>query len=80
MVIPGLVDIHFHGCVGSDFCDATLEAVEKMAEYEKEHGIAAICPATMTLPKQRLMEICKNAKEYKDIQMNTKSLEKIMNR
>ena len=46
------------------------------AEYEKEHGIAAICPATMTLPKQRLMEICKNAKEYKDIQMNTKSLEK----
>lgn len=76
MVIPGLVDIHFHGCVGSDFCDATLEAVEKMAEYEKEHGIAAICPATMTLPKQRLMEICKNAKEYKDIQMNTKSLEK----
>ena len=62
MVIPGLVDIHFHGCVGSDFCDATLEAVEKMAEYEKEHGIAAICPATMTLPKQRLMEICKNAK------------------
>ena len=76
MVIPGLVDIHFHGCVGSDFCDATLEAVEKMAEYEKEHGIAAICPATMTLPKQRLMEICRNAKEYKDIQMNTKSLEK----
>ena len=67
MVIPGLVDIHFHGCVGSDFCDATLEAVEKMAEYEKEHGIAAICPATMTLPKQRLMEICRNAKEYKDI-------------
>ena len=36
MVIPGLVDIHFHGCVGSDFCDATLEAVEKMAEYEKD--------------------------------------------
>ena len=22
-VIPGLVDIHFHACVGYDFCDGT---------------------------------------------------------
>ena len=22
-VIPGLVDVHFHGCVGEDFSDAT---------------------------------------------------------
>lgn len=21
--IPGLIDIHFHGCVGDDFCDAS---------------------------------------------------------
>ena len=77
MVIPGLVDIHFHGCVGSDFCDATYEAIEKMAEYEKEHGIAAICPATMTLPKQRLLEICKNAKEYKNIQANNEHLKDV---
>ena len=26
--IPGLVDIHFHGCVGYDFCDGTQEAIQ----------------------------------------------------
>ena len=22
--VPGLVDLHFHGCMGRDFCDGTL--------------------------------------------------------
>ena len=26
--IPGLIDIHFHGCMGHDFCDGTVEAIE----------------------------------------------------
>jgi hypothetical protein len=26
--IPGLVDVHFHGCVGHDFCDGTPEAIK----------------------------------------------------
>lgn len=72
MIIPGLVDIHFHGCVGFDFCDGTIEAISKMAEFQKQHGITAICPATMTLPKERLMSICKNASEYKKISGNEK--------
>ena len=25
-VIPGLTDIHFHGCMGHDFCEGTHEA------------------------------------------------------
>ena len=33
-VIPGLIDIHFHGCAGVDFCDGTVEAMRHMAEYE----------------------------------------------
>ena len=33
-LIPGLMDIHFHGCVGHDFCDATPEAIGAIAEYE----------------------------------------------
>ena len=26
-LIPGLTDIHFHGCVGHDFCDGTHESI-----------------------------------------------------
>ena len=27
-IIPGLTDIHFHGCAGYDFCDGTPEALK----------------------------------------------------
>lgn len=68
-VIPGLVDIHFHGCMGYDFCDGTDEAIRKMAEYEKSIGVAAICPATMTLSEEQLKQICTNAGKYKAYDM-----------
>ena len=63
--IPGLVDVHFHGCVGHDFCDGTPESIEKIAEYEASQGITTIFPATMTLSEEELMKIMTNAGEYK---------------
>ena len=30
--IPGLIDLHFHGCKGDDFCDGTKEAIGRIAE------------------------------------------------
>lgn len=60
-MIPGLVDIHFHGCVGADFCDGTPEALEKMAEYEASVGVTSICPASMTLSEEELLKIMANA-------------------
>ncbi len=65
-LIPGLMDIHFHGCVGHDFCDGTQEAVTAIAEYELKSGVTSICPASMTLSEEDLVHICTNAKEYRD--------------
>ncbi|SFR65635.1 N-acetylglucosamine-6-phosphate deacetylase [Anaeromicropila populeti] len=65
--VPGLTDIHFHGCAGYDFCDASLEAVQAMAEYQAEHGITSICPATMTLPEEELEKIMQTAEVYESI-------------
>lgn len=62
--IPGLVDIHFHGCVGDDFCDAALEAVAHMAEYEASIGVTSMCPATMTLGEDELHRIMENGGAY----------------
>lgn len=58
LVIPGLTDIHFHGCVSYDFCDGTEEAISEMAKFQFSKGVTNICPATMTLSKERLMTIC----------------------
>lgn len=57
-LLPGLIDIHFHGCAGYDFCDGTREAFRAIAAYELQHGITSICPATMTFPEERLARIC----------------------
>lgn len=63
--IPGMVDVHFHGCVGYDFCDGTEEAIAEIAKYEAAQGVTTIVPATMTLPEKTLMEISRVAGNYK---------------
>ncbi|MFI3176429.1 MAG: N-acetylglucosamine-6-phosphate deacetylase [Eubacteriales bacterium] len=64
VAIPGLVDIHFHGCVGYDFCDGTTEAFTAIAKYQLSQGTMAICPATMTFGEETLADICANAAAY----------------
>lgn len=63
-IIPGLTDIHFHGCMGSDCCDGTEEAFRVIAEYELSQGITSITPATMTMSEEVLTGICRTAKNF----------------
>ena len=42
--IPGLVDIHFHGCVGYDFCDGTHEAITAIARYQAKTALQPSVP------------------------------------
>lgn len=60
-VIPGLIDVHFHGCVGEDFSDATPDGLQRMADFELSQGVTYMCPAGMTLPEEQLTRICENA-------------------
>ena len=64
--IPGLIDIHFHGCKGADVCDNDPEAIRTIAEYEASSGVTTICPATMTLPVEELKEVLSTAAAYKN--------------
>lgn len=58
-VIPGLVDVHFHGAVGEDFSDASPEGLQKIADFELSQGVTYICPAGMTLLEDQLTKVCK---------------------
>lgn len=49
-VIPGLIDVHIHGAMGSDFSDGDPEGLRNMARYLLKEGITAFTPASMTLP------------------------------
>lgn len=64
-VIPALVDVHFHGCVGEDFSDATPDGLQKIADYELSQGVAYLCPAGMTLPEDQLTAICANTAAHR---------------
>ena len=63
-MIPGLVDIHFHGCMGADMCDGTKESLDVITQYEASVGVTNVCPATMTIPKDELSAVMKNAGAY----------------
>jgi len=63
-VIPGLFDIHFHGCNGHDFCEGNEEAFRAIETYELSNGITSMTPATMTLSDSEISSICENAGNY----------------
>ena len=64
-VIPGLVDVHFHGAVGEDFSDASAEGLRKIADFELSEGVTYICPTGMTLLEDQLTKVCKVTAEHR---------------
>ncbi len=65
-VIPGLIDLHFHGALGCDVCDADIEEFRKIAAFELSEGVTSICPATMTLPEETLCKVLECGKRFKE--------------
>jgi len=65
ILIPGLTDLHFHGCRGADFSDGDAKGLQTMADYELSRGVTQICPAGMTLDEPQLLEICRTAAAHK---------------
>jgi N-acetylglucosamine-6-phosphate deacetylase len=56
-VIPGLIDIHTHGCGGFDSSDG--EAA-KIAPIEARHGTTALLPTLMTAPIEKIRKLTDN--------------------
>lgn len=65
-IIPGMIDIHLHGCNGYDLCDGTQRAIWEIADYQIKHGVTGMVPATMTLSRERLREIFQTVGTYED--------------
>ena len=51
--IPGLTDIHLHGCMGHDFCDAAEDTLEAIAAYQARSGVTGFVPASMTFSEKK---------------------------
>lgn len=57
-LIPGLIDVHTHGCIGMDTMDADFEP---MCRFYAEHGTTSFLPTTMTMGYDALEKVT-NAK------------------
>lgn len=59
-LIPGFIDIHSHGAMGHDGCDANPVGYEKMADFYASKGVTSFLFTTMTLDQ---LELCKIVSE-----------------
>lgn len=66
VVMPGLIDMHIHGCGGADTGDATPEALETMSQTLVKNGVTSFCPSSMTLSFEELTKIFANIDAMKD--------------
>ena len=63
-VTPGFIDIHTHGCVNSDFCDADPDGIEKMLAYYGRNGVTSVLLTTMSYGEEVLDSITRVALRY----------------
>ena len=61
-VIPGLIEVHSHGCAGADFSDGDYEGLKAMAKQYAAWGVTSFAPASMTLPYDVLEKAFATAK------------------
>ena len=62
-VLPGLIDVHSHGAVGHDFSDGDSDGMKEILAYQYAHGVTSYCPTSMTLPKEKLLEVYRQAEK-----------------
>lgn len=66
LVVPGFIDIHFHGANGYDFTDTeTPDCVEQIAKAKLQEGVTSIAPTTLTLGHDTLMATARKVKAYR---------------
>jgi len=59
-IVPGFIDIHVHGCEGSNAFDGTIESLRDMAIKLAKHGVTSFLPTAATLPEEQLIKIASN--------------------
>ena len=69
-VAPGLIDIHIHGYLNEDTCDAKAEGIKKMAYGVAQNGVTAFLPTTMTVSKSQIIDSLNAVRSLKEESKN----------
>lgn len=62
-VVPGLVDIHTHGCDGCDTGDGSYDSLNTMSKYYAAHGVTTFLATTSTISFEALKKSAASVKQ-----------------
>ena len=65
-IIPGLFDIHTHGCLGFDFTVSSAEEDVKKLRHYAMHGVTSVLATTMTSAPDTYRRACAQIKQAAD--------------
>lgn len=63
-LLPGLIDIHTHGCLGHCTMDADPEGILEIASYHVRHGVTTFLPTTMTAGREQTVKAIRCVNEF----------------
>ncbi|MBN2851378.1 MAG: N-acetylglucosamine-6-phosphate deacetylase [Clostridia bacterium] len=66
-LVPGFIDIHTHGAMGSDVCDGTTEALSVISNYYAMHGVTSFLATTMTYDEETLRKVMNSVKAFQNL-------------
>lgn len=63
-VVPGFIDTHMHGAVGTSYIDFEDDTIEKIGRYEASVGTTTLVPAISAAPTGKLLSVINYMKNY----------------
>ncbi len=63
-LLPGLIDIHTHGCLGHCTMDADPEGILEIASFHVRHGVTTYLPTTMTATREQTVKAIRCVNEF----------------
>ena len=63
LLVPGLVDVHTHGRLGFDFCDATAEQMRQMRRSYALDGTTTLLPTIASAPFAQMLQAVQRVQE-----------------
>jgi len=63
-VVPGLVDLHFHGAMGVDTMDAVSSAMEVISAYCARHGVTTFYPTIWSASGEEISAVIDCVRTY----------------
>ena len=62
-LLPGLIDVHTHGCDGVDVMDGGYETINRMSRFMAKNGVTSFLPTSMTMGYEDIKSAFLSVKE-----------------